>query len=964
MKKSIKRIIILLFVMISFMQMNAFKSYGNINLEIGDYVCFGHYNNEPILWRVIHKDENGDPLLFSEYILCHKAFDVAGKYNEGYLAKSNGSNYWPDTTIRQWLNSTNDRIFWENNSPIKENIYNEDNPYDKEKGFLCIDNFTKDDVNAIKESTHKILLYEKDKENRDGGNKEYQNPWEISDIEDDINEAYYQYIKDRVFCLSVQELKEYVFDRNWEHRAMSVEQTMKDKNHLDKKKYDNYWLNSPCLVVDRRGQLNNLIYYPNDGYIGIRPALFIDCSLISCSNGNGTQNFPYVIQGKSDNVNIIPKEKKKHHDSLEDQLIRVIQDANQNEVKRLIESGAHIDERIFNEIDDLISFLYKDSDIYKNIGKIVLYEKVKQTLEQGKDINIKDKEGLTLLMRAAKYNDVETINVLIKNNVDIDLTYENGDTALDIALHNDSFDSAITLLYNGAAIKSDTLYGLMTTMEYNEEREEEENSEAYREKGVLLTKFMVAQIIKSGDNTNKIDENGMTPLSWSIVFGNATAVSDLIEARVDINQPTAEGKPYIIAARKNHTDILYLLLSKELKMDINDLKELNKRNECSKIIMDRIVDRALKENDIDQTTDDNNSLLSIACCIGNEKTVEKLINANAKVDSSILHELLSKNQYGTYENKKENKEIGRVLFKEMYKQIISNKEKINKEDDKGFTPIMWVAIYGDREMVEQLINEGAEIDLSIVSRLIVDLYPITEIEESKDKYIIIIEELIQNISNDTLSSGDESELRLLYIVAALGNGEQIETLIDKGINISRYYEYDEYKETPLTWAIKFNNKSTAFSLIEKGGSFNEYDLLTILEKMSSSNSYDELITYKQIGSQMTQMKFKQMIKNHEDINKKDSLGFSLLFWSSVFGDTNTVKSYINEGSDINEIFDDETTPIEAAIFYGSVDTVKELLEVGAYPDQEFIELFLEEYPNIEIGGEELQKDYLEIKNLL
>jgi hypothetical protein len=39
------------------------------------------YYNEPILWRVINIDKDGDPLLFSEHILCLKAFDSAGAYH-------------------------------------------------------------------------------------------------------------------------------------------------------------------------------------------------------------------------------------------------------------------------------------------------------------------------------------------------------------------------------------------------------------------------------------------------------------------------------------------------------------------------------------------------------------------------------------------------------------------------------------------------------------------------------------------------------------------------------------------------------------------------------------------------------------------------------------------------------------------------------------------------------------------
>ena len=71
---------------------------------VGDYVTFGNYEqdndisngNEPILWRVLDK-ENGRLLLISEYALdCRK-------YNETYDPYDTVT--WETCTIRKWLNS-------------------------------------------------------------------------------------------------------------------------------------------------------------------------------------------------------------------------------------------------------------------------------------------------------------------------------------------------------------------------------------------------------------------------------------------------------------------------------------------------------------------------------------------------------------------------------------------------------------------------------------------------------------------------------------------------------------------------------------------------------------------------------------------------------------------------------------------------------------------------------------------
>lgn len=44
--------------------------------KIGDYIQFGNYNGQTILWRVIDLDAAGDPLLLSEKILSIQAFDL------------------------------------------------------------------------------------------------------------------------------------------------------------------------------------------------------------------------------------------------------------------------------------------------------------------------------------------------------------------------------------------------------------------------------------------------------------------------------------------------------------------------------------------------------------------------------------------------------------------------------------------------------------------------------------------------------------------------------------------------------------------------------------------------------------------------------------------------------------------------------------------------------------------------
>ena len=100
----------------------------SVTLKEGDYVLFGRYLGEPILWRVIAV-EGGKPLLFSEYVLCFKAFAACARPPEA-------SGDWRSSALRQWLNSPRAAVPWSGDPPTAANIYEGRNAYAREPGFL------------------------------------------------------------------------------------------------------------------------------------------------------------------------------------------------------------------------------------------------------------------------------------------------------------------------------------------------------------------------------------------------------------------------------------------------------------------------------------------------------------------------------------------------------------------------------------------------------------------------------------------------------------------------------------------------------------------------------------------------------------------------------------------------------------------------------------------------------------
>jgi hypothetical protein len=184
-------------------------------VDIGDYIQFGKYNNAPILWRVINKDADGTATFLADRILTVKAFDAKGSYHSSSTSRmNNGSNYYKNSTLRQWLNSNSPNngsnlIDWIQNDPTSSNIYQSYNPYHTEKGFLTDGNFNARERSWIEPFQNKVLLNVTDSGQADGGSAAhtYNSNW-ADVLQNTDSDAYYQNVTDKIFLPSLKQLKE------------------------------------------------------------------------------------------------------------------------------------------------------------------------------------------------------------------------------------------------------------------------------------------------------------------------------------------------------------------------------------------------------------------------------------------------------------------------------------------------------------------------------------------------------------------------------------------------------------------------------------------------------------------------------------------------------------------------------------------------------------------------------------
>ncbi len=112
-------------------------------LKKGDYVLFGTYLGEPILWQTLKTEADGRVLMLTHYVIAFKAFDAGGENAEYHKADSEkyGSSVWEDCTLKEWLNSDEALVSYSHCLPEDKSVFGGYNGYSDEKGFLHEDNF-------------------------------------------------------------------------------------------------------------------------------------------------------------------------------------------------------------------------------------------------------------------------------------------------------------------------------------------------------------------------------------------------------------------------------------------------------------------------------------------------------------------------------------------------------------------------------------------------------------------------------------------------------------------------------------------------------------------------------------------------------------------------------------------------------------------------------------------------------
>ena len=296
MTKKITAIFLALCMAISVLPMTI-QAASKPDIKVGDYVKMGAYNNASILWRCVSIDNNG-PLMLADKIVDTLAYDAktndnsnSKSHSRSYKRDDYGSNYWKDSNMRSWLNSTaaEGKVDWLCGNPPKDGYVSGVGAYNEKAGFLNA--FSKSEIAAMKTVTQRSLVShpEYNKGIVDGdANSDLLYYTDISEAVANYDSSYFETTTEKVFLLDVKQanavwknLKGYYVAYNNDGMAWP------------------YWLRTPVTdcnhdmrYISSSGQVGR--YAPWYSDLGVRPAFYLDSKYFASSSGNGSQSNPYV----------------------------------------------------------------------------------------------------------------------------------------------------------------------------------------------------------------------------------------------------------------------------------------------------------------------------------------------------------------------------------------------------------------------------------------------------------------------------------------------------------------------------------------------------------------------------------------------------------------------------------------------------------------------------------------------
>ncbi len=220
------------------------------------------------------------------------------------------------------------------------------------------------------------------------------------------------------------------------------------------------------------------------------------------------------------------------------ELLKAVEEGNFQEVKRMIESGADVDERSF--------YMYQNATPLNMAVKSGSLEMVKYLVEHGADIHCMTWWGENALHVAVKSGSLEIVKYLVQQGADINWKNILDETALHAALESGFLEIVKYLVENCADINFITLLG------------ETALHSAITSRSLEMVKYLV----EHGAKVTREDCRGGDSILWRVCWRGSHVIGDhlLQNGAIEDLNTHDEDSPLYVACVMGHTAVVQTLL--------------------------------------------------------------------------------------------------------------------------------------------------------------------------------------------------------------------------------------------------------------------------------------------------------------------------------------------------------------------------------------------------------------------
>jgi ankyrin repeat protein len=734
-------------------------------------------------------------------------------------------------------------------------------------------------------------------------------------------------------------------------------------------------------VIEACPKLEKL-FLPDKGWLEVVKNLSINiikitaCSNINIKDSNGQTTLMWAVQnGKEEVVEFLLErgvdiEAKDQFNRTA--LMHAVENGFKAAVKLLLEKGAQVDhydtknENLLdyafrldfrrgpkNEIIELISMCPEAINLKSKDGTTLLMFSVlhgltkilEQLLAKGSDIEAKDNQGNTALIYALENVRKEITEILLKNEADIESKDKDSNTALIWAAKNNKKAAAELMLEKGADIEAKDKDGntALIWAAYNGKKE------------------IVELLLKNKAYVEARNNDSNTALICAVQSGNEELVELLLKNKAYVEAKNKDGNTALMFAVKDGK-------IKVVEQLIAMKADLYAKNNDDKTVLDfALTDYKSDKKDVIMLCLEANDLLCKnsmtalmrAAYDGNKELVELLVNSGFQ-DTEEDHALIAL----TLAAFRHHKDVMMVILKKL--------------EEKSFIQTMWLLpedrpeIIGTKpdgimNFVSSIVDKRAGVAESLLIEGIIwsmrcglkDNEKITEFFVNKGIQFL---ESIEALGNE-----EEKLLEFLMVCTAmLGCTEQMKWLLKKGANINggnesggtalmgiafrehkeaeEYFSENKMRMTVLTIAASCGHRDLMKLLIEEGADVNVRmggDKKLLIDGLNGNRGAAELwgVTVKHLfGGVLGQsvagalkqndgvMKF--LLKNL-DIKVEKESGNTALMMAALSGFEEVAELLIERGANIEARDELGRTALTFAILGRNKKAVELLIKKGA-----------------------------------